>query len=98
MKKKDCFWWVLLCLLSGFISNAQTGDSTALTALTSEVKLDDLVKEIAQYNQVDTAFISYNADKSQKFNRFEQLQKIATNDELLALLNHDNVSVKIYVF
>ena len=99
---KEYFLLLFLLPLLFYNCEAQDGNekfpSSNSSPLDTQSKLDSLVLEIATHNKVEKAFIGKAALPSKQWKRYEQLKKIATMDQMVALTKHENPAVRCYAF
>ena len=60
--------------------------------------ITDIVNKISAYNIVDAAGVGIAGVKTEQYERFENLIKYATIDELVSLTDHKSPTVKAYSF
>ena len=66
--------------------------------LNSTPELKKIVNSIEKGNRVESSHIGYAGSPSSQWKRYEQLKKIATSDQLVALTEHKNPAVRCYAF
>lgn len=57
-----------------------------------------VAKQIAKYKTVDNKAVGFAGQTSEQYKRFYFLSQQATDNELLALTDHDNPKVRAYSF
>lgn len=86
-------------LIVGILINCigcNTKDSRNKIFLRNDIQI--IVDSIAEVNVYEGARIGLEGSKSKQWRRYEELKKIATNDELTELTNHENPVVRCYSF
>lgn len=58
--------------------------------------LRHIVRQISDINTYETGFLSKGREKSNNFENFRKLNEIASDDELLSLINNKNKTVAVY--
>lgn len=66
--------------------------------LALENRLDSIVYDLSQATAVKQMFIDINDTITPEYQVFQELQSIATEEELNELLNHESPVVKIYAY
>ena len=69
-----------------------------LIPLALENRLDSVVFELSQASAVKEMYIGINDTLTPEYHIFQELQSIATEEELNELLTHDSPIVKIYSY
>jgi hypothetical protein len=57
-----------------------------------------LVKAMSKHKRYDDEFIGYSMETTDQYRRFIELSKIATDQELFLLTDHDSPAVRVYAF
>jgi phosphoglycolate phosphatase-like HAD superfamily hydrolase len=60
--------------------------------------LKKIVVGIEKGNRVESSHIGYGGSPSSQWDKYEQLKKVATNDQLISLTDHKNSAVRCYAF
>ncbi len=66
--------------------------------LALENRLDSLVYHLSHFSVVKDVFININDPYTPEHSIFEEIQEIATEDELNELINHESPVVRIYAY
>ena len=94
---KTKFKILLIIFIFPFVSCSQTQKSTYEPEKISK-EVTEIVKKIAEKNVINSSMVGVAALKTAQYERFEQLVKIATTEELLEIMNHENPTVRGYTF
>ena len=86
----------LLAIIFYFFVLSLVGQATASIKLSSEVSAT--VRELEIGNIVSAEHTSVLGAKNRQYRSFEKLVEVATAEELVALMQHDNPSVRVYAF
>jgi len=65
---------------------------------TSNINVEQLSKQIANYNAVESRYVGFEGRVSAQYQRFEMLCLKASQDDLLKLMKHANSTVRAYSF
>ena len=60
--------------------------------------LKKIVDDIEKRNRVESSHIGVGGSPSKQWDKYEQLKKVATIDQLIALTDHKNSAVRCYAF
>ncbi|MDB5120619.1 MAG: hypothetical protein JWN56_1837 [Sphingobacteriales bacterium] len=71
---------------------------TASVNVSTSSKLKKIVDGIEKGNSVESSHIGEGGSPSKQWEKYEQLKKVASNDQLVALTNHKNSAVRCYAF
>ncbi len=56
------------------------------------------IDEISNHNMMESEYVGFGGSESDEFKRFQKIKSIATDEELIKLLNHKNAIVRTYGF
>ncbi len=88
--------FIILLLIS--ISIGCKGQNDKAMSWSSIPELKQIVSEIEKWNRVESPFIGHASMSSIQWKKFEQLMKIATEEQLIGLTDHKNSVVRCYAF
>ena len=88
---------ILIIFIFPFVSCSQTQEPIYEPEKISK-EVSEIVKQIAKGNIINSSMVGVAALKTPQYERFEQLIKIATTEELLELMEHKNPAVRGYTF
>lgn len=87
-----------------FVCCEQEPDDKIIEQKTTSINLNTLpalkniVDGLEEGNRVESSHIGFAGSPSSQWAKYEQLKKIATNDQLIALTDHKNPTVRCYAF
>jgi hypothetical protein len=82
------------------IAGLETADSATVKsyAILRRACLEKIIREMSVYPSVDCAAVVIGGVRTEQYQRFLWLKKIATDQELVQLTNVENGNVKAYAF
>lgn len=85
-----------------FYTSLLTTCMIAFMSFSGKIQVQDpvsvIVEEMAKHNVYEYGKLGYTGLKSKQFDRYLKLMEIATDDQLLRLMEHSNVVVRVYAY